>query len=72
MPGIPVNLITGIGLLFSPIPAAMAFLITYDELRHHPLGKGLVLRRSLEAAGVTFGFFVLFAVALGALLPSLL
>lgn len=53
------------GLIFSPIAAAMAFLITYEEYRHHGFGPGELRRRSLQAAGVTLLFFLLVALAAG-------
>jgi len=52
-----------IGAVFGPIAAAMAFLITYDELSHHHLARRDLIGRSLSTALVTLAFFlVLFAV----------
>lgn len=54
-----------IGLIFSPIATAMAFAITYEEWGHHQLPHHVVLGRSLHAAGVTLGFFVLLCLGVG-------
>lgn len=61
-----------LGLIFCPIPAAMAFLITYEEYQRHRLSRAVVLRRSCEAAVVTLIFFALLAVALGILVPAMI
>ncbi|MBI4492836.1 MAG: hypothetical protein HY690_08605 [Chloroflexi bacterium] len=54
-----------IGLAFSPIAAAMAFLITYEEWSHHQLPRAEVLKRSCQMAGVTLLFFLLVSLAIG-------
>jgi hypothetical protein len=46
-----------IGLMLSPLAAAMAFLITYEEYSHHYADKKKPLRFALEAAGYTFVVF---------------
>jgi hypothetical protein len=61
-----------IGLIFSPLAGAMAFVITYEEYSHHHLQRRVVLGRSLEAALVTTVFFCVLSLALGGLLPHLL
>ncbi len=46
-----------IGLAFSPLGAAMAFLITYEEYVKH-IGKKEGLRQALEMAVFTFFVFL--------------
>jgi cation transporter-like permease len=54
-----------IGLVISPIAGLMAFLITYHEyLRHYP-SKEKPLRIALEAALLTFAFFVIASIVIG-------
>jgi uncharacterized protein YqhQ len=45
-----------IGLIFSPIAAAMAFLITYEEYSHHT-DKKKSLKAAFEAAIFTLIIF---------------
>ena len=45
------------GLIFGPIAAAMAFLVTYEEYTHHYPGKAKPLRFAVEAAIFTFIVF---------------
>ncbi len=52
-----------LGLLFSPIAAAMAFLITYGEFRHHFPDKRRAVRAGLGTAGVAFLIFFLLSFA---------
>lgn len=54
-----------IGMAFSPIAAAMAFLITYEEYRRHSLEKGWALKAALQTAVLTLVFFVGLAVGIG-------
>lgn len=61
-----------LALLASPIAAAMAFLITYQEYQHHGFERRDLLRRSLRAAGVTFAFFALGALVVAWLLVRML
>ena len=60
-----------IGLFFCPFAAAMAFVITYEEYRHHHLRQRDVVLRSFEAAVVASALFALLALGLGVLLPHL-
>jgi len=46
-----------IGLIFSPIAAAMAFLITYEEYSHHYTDKKKSLKVGFEAAIFTLIIF---------------
>jgi len=46
-------------LVFSPLAAIMAFLIVYDEYRHHYEEGKTPLKMGLRAALVTFIFFIL-------------
>jgi ABC-type spermidine/putrescine transport system permease subunit I len=54
-----------IGLIFSPLAAAMAYLITYEEYRHHGFGQRELIARSLQMAGFTLVVFLVVAVVLG-------
>jgi H+/Cl- antiporter ClcA len=51
----PISLV--IGLVFSPIAAAMAFLITYGEYSRHYTDKKMPSKLALEAAIMTFIIF---------------
>lgn len=55
-------LLLGIGL--GILAAAMAYLITYEEYRHHFQGRRVHVE-SLKSAIVTLIFFVILAVAIG-------
>ena len=46
-----------IGLILSPIAAAMAFLITYEEYSHHFTDKKKPLKFAFEAAIFTLIIF---------------
>jgi len=46
-----------IGLMLSPIAAAMAFLITYEEYSHHYTDKKKSLRVAFETAIFTLIIF---------------
>lgn len=46
-----------IGLMFCPIAAAMAFVITYEEYSHHYADRQKSLRFAFEVAIVTFIVF---------------
>jgi len=59
-------------MIFSPLASAMAFVITYGEyLRHYP-DKKQPLRLAMEAALVTFAFFVGLSFLIGFLLEKIL
>lgn len=60
-----------IGLLFSPLAGAMAFLVTYEEYQHHGFGQLQLVWRSFQAAAVTALFFAVLGLALGVILPRL-
>jgi len=47
-----------IGLVFSPIAATMAFLITYGEYSHHYSDRKMPLKLAMEAAIMTFVLFL--------------
>ena len=47
-----------IGIVFSPIAAAMAFLITYGEYTHHYPDKKMPLKLAGQAAIFTFIVFM--------------
>jgi len=54
-----------IGLMFCPIAAAMAFLITYEEYSHHYGDKKKPLRMAFEAAIFTFIVFGVLSLLVG-------
>jgi hypothetical protein len=66
------TLLVVIGVVFAPLAAAMAYLITYEEWSRHQLPRGQVVRRSLHGAAVALGFFLLLTLGLGLVLPMLL
>ena len=56
----------GLGLTLAPLAGLMAFLITYEEYRHHyPGDRRPALRAGLQAGGVTFLVFFLISVMVG-------
>jgi len=65
----PITLI--IGLVFSPIAAIMAFLITYNEYQRHYPTKTKPRRMALEVAIITFVFFLVLSVVIGWLLKGI-
>jgi nitric oxide reductase large subunit len=60
-----VSLFLLIGLVFSPLAAVAAFIITYQEWSRHLLPQRVVILRSLWMAAVAFVFFVVGSVVLG-------
>lgn len=60
-----------IGLIFSPLAGALAFVISYEEYSHHHLRHRIVVQRSIEAAVVATLFFGMLSLLIGWLLPSL-
>jgi hypothetical protein len=44
MPTVPLV----VGIIFGPLPAAMAFVITYEEWSHHGLARPELIKRSLH------------------------
>jgi len=61
--------IFGIAVTFSLLAAVMAFLITYEEYRHHYLDKQTVLKTALNAAGFTLVVFLALGLLLSVILP---
>jgi hypothetical protein len=57
------NIALVLGLIFSPLAAVMAFLITYEEWRKHFPDRGPALRAGLEMAMLTFFVFLLLSLA---------
>ncbi len=66
-----IRLVVVAAAIFSPLAAAMAFLITYEELSHHRLGRKDRLRHSLNVAIATLTFFLAIAIFVGWLLDHL-
>ena len=64
-PGDLVRVSLAIGLMFSPIAAVMAFLITYDEYRHHYPDRAPALRHATSMALFTLIAFLLLSLLAG-------
>jgi hypothetical protein len=56
---------TLIGLVFSPLAALCAYIITYGEYQHHYPNNQMPRKLALEAAIGTFVIFLLLSVAIG-------
>ena len=54
-----------IGVVFSPLAALMAFLITVAEYSHHFPDRKTVILHGLQMAAITFLVFMGLAVAAG-------
>jgi hypothetical protein len=63
------NIVLSIAAILSPLAAIAAFLITYDEYRHHYPEKGKVRKKALEAAIFTLAFFLALGLLLAIILP---
>ena len=59
----PISL--GIGLVFSPIAAAAAFLIIYGEYSHHYPDRKMPLKLATEAAIMAFIIFTVISLLVG-------
>jgi hypothetical protein len=58
-----------IAAVLSPLAAASAFLITYEEYKHHYPDKRKVLKIALEAAIFTLVVFLVLGLLLAIILP---
>ena len=56
-------------IIFSPIAALMAYLITYAEYSHHYPDRGPVIREALRTAIVTLLVFLVLGIAVSFILP---
>ena len=56
-----------ISLIFSPLAAAMAFIVTYEEYKKH-LRKPQAIKQSLNTAVFTFFVFMMIGVVVGLVL----
>jgi len=65
----PITLV--IGLVFSPLAALMAFLITYDEYSHHYPNNRMPLKLATEAGIFTFIIFMAILAVIGYFLGNL-
>ena len=65
-------LIILIGIIYAPIAAFMAFLITYGEYKRHFKDKRKSIQMAIETASVTFIFFILLSVIICWLLGKFL
>jgi hypothetical protein len=54
-----------LGAIWSPLAAAAAFLITYEEYRRHYPDRGPALRHAAETALMTFGVFLVLSLVAG-------
>ena len=54
-----------IGLLLAPLGGAAAFLMTYEEYRHHFPDRGRAIRASVEVGAVTFVVFLVLSGVVG-------
>jgi hypothetical protein len=63
------NIILSITAIFSPLAAVMAFLITYEEYKHHFPEKVKVGKKALETAVFTLAFFIVLGLLLAIILP---
>jgi hypothetical protein len=61
------NVFFAVGLVFGPLAALGAYVITYKEYSRHGFSRRALIRRSLQAALVAFAFFLAAAALLGAL-----
>jgi hypothetical protein len=52
-----------LSLIFSPLAAVMAFLITYDEYRKHSPDRRPALRAAWRTAALTFAVFLSLSIA---------
>ncbi len=59
----PITLL--VGIVFVPLAAFMAYLITYEEYRRHYPDKHKPRQLALEAAITTLIFFLLISIAIG-------
>jgi hypothetical protein len=65
-------LLVVLGLIFAPLAAVMAYVITYEEWSRHQLPHEQVVRHSMEVALIAFGFFAVASFGLGLVVPVVL
>lgn len=58
-----------IAAIFSPLAAAMAYIITYQEYKHHYPDKRQAVRAALGAAVFTLIIFLILGLLTGIILP---
>jgi hypothetical protein len=58
-------------VIFAPIAAAMAYLITYEEYRHHFPERGRAVREGMVAALLALVVFLALGALAGVLMPRL-
>jgi hypothetical protein len=59
-------------IIFSPIAALMAYLITFAERSHHYPDRGPLIRETLRTAIVTLLVFLILGIAVSFILPGIL
>jgi len=60
-----------IGIIFAPLAAAMAFIITYGEYTHHYSDKKMPLKLATEAAIMTFIVFGIISLVIGLVIGNM-
>jgi hypothetical protein len=60
-----------VGLILAPLAGCAAFLIVYEEYRHHYPGRGPAIRMSLQVGLSTFVVFLVLSVMAGILAISI-
>jgi hypothetical protein len=60
-----------IGIIFAPLAAAMAFIITYGEYTHHYSDKKMPLKLATEAAITTFIVFGIISLVIGLVIGNM-
>lgn len=61
------ELSAGLGVVFGLLAAACAFTISYAEYKRNWSFRGSAVKMALRSAAVTFAFFFLAAILLGAI-----
>ena len=62
------ELSAGVGVVFGLLAAACAFVISYAEYKRNWSFRGSATNMALRSAAVTFAFFFLAAILVGAIL----
>jgi RsiW-degrading membrane proteinase PrsW (M82 family) len=60
-----------ISLIFAPLASGMAYLITYGEYIHHYPDKKQPVKMAIQAALVTFVFFIVLSLVVGFILENI-
>jgi len=60
-----------IGIIFAPLAAATAFIITYGEYTHHYSDRKMPLKLATEAATMTFIVFGIISLVIGLVIGNM-